>query len=257
MASISVVIPVGKTDTRSLRQSLGGIPSGVQVIIVDDRADEYSEREIAQIKADVRDCTFVPMGDIFQDNKTWGRNVYRGAEACRIGAAAATGEIIGFMDEDMSLTIPEGLELDGHGINDGDSWARIDRLLMQYSNLLVFGTIYDTDFDHSYTARKAVERNIAWSTEDAILHHYHSNWADGMVFLRREFLASFGGYPEGVGHGGQKFDLCRRAMKSGAVVGMFRDLPYLHYGDGNIQRKELHGGIDPGWYSYNSLKVVT
>jgi GT2 family glycosyltransferase len=156
----------------------------------------------------------------------------------------------------MDLTIPEGLEFDGHCINDGDSWGRINRLLTTYRNLLVFGTIYDTDIECSYTARKAVERNIKWSTEDAVLHHYHSNWADGLVFVRRDFLDAFGGYPEGVGHGGQKFDMCRRAMKFGAVIGMFRDIPYLHYGTGNIQRKERHSGIDPAWYSYNYLQPV-
>ena len=248
MASITCVIPLGKEDPRFLKRCLSSIPDWVDIFLVDDTpSHKFAAAVPKRVSGRVEYYRYGNEPSPY----------HRVADAIRFGCTLVKSDIIGGVDEDTDFNVAYAPDLDADCIIPDDFFRKVERILTRYYNLVVFGMRIDTDFEYSFKRQRYTHPDIIWSTENNIKHAWNLMHADGTFFIRRDFLETIGGYPGGIGYGEEKADLCRRVIKNGGVVGIFRDLPYYHImHDSKLWRRSVELPCNFELYRDNQLVEI-
>ena len=243
---IGCIIPLGKNKRRYINECLRSIPNEVSTYLVDDTPKQvYKDEIFSRKKLHYK---------VYKEPSPY----YRASEAIRdtVNDLDESIAIIGIVDDDTDFNVEYSKDLQADCIIPVDGFFnKVSRLLTRYHNLVVFGMRIDKDFDSSFKRQRYTHPDIIWSTENNIQHAWNLMHSDGTCFIRKDFLKQIGGYPEGDGYGEQKADLCRRAIRFGGVIGIFRDLPYYHnMHDSKIWRVSTDLPCDIEIYKGNKLE---
>lgn len=171
-------------------------------------------------------------------------DLYRRCPAIYHGIANTTQEIIGVIDEDMTLSV---------GYID-----KVKILLTTYRNLIVWGKCIFIDLNDDSVYSPRIHPDVRWSTVNNVRPQWSGLCCDGVFFIRRDFLSQIGNMLQNPGYGEDGEDLCKRVSRNGGIIGIFEDLEYYHIAhDGNkIPRQSEETTIRISDYSYNRLERI-
>ena len=211
VTTLSVIIPIHNAATTlpACLQAVFASTHSAQVIVVDDASTDDPARLAAQYP-----CEWL----------TLSRNV--GAAAARnVGARAATGDILFFLDGDIVV--------------EGDTIARILRAFADDPALAALFGSYQQD---------TVPKNF-FSQYKNLLHHYThqisaveaATFCSGYGAIRREIFFALGGFDESQ-RALEDIEFGYRLHRAGHRVRLFKDLQFTHlkeYSFGGLVRSDV------------------
>ncbi|EJO2020309.1 glycosyltransferase family 2 protein [Vibrio vulnificus] len=208
---VSIVIATFRRDKsllKSIRSVLEQTYKNIEIVVVDDNADEYWNCTVKNICEEFNGIIYI------RNTDNCGSAITR-----NIGIEACNGEYVTFLDDD-DLYLPEKIEhqIKGMLIKNSD-FSITDLKLYNYSDDLV-------DFrEHKYI--------VSHSNADLIKYHlkYHLTGTDTFMF-KRTYLIDIGMFPSI--DIGDEFYLMLNAIESGGRFSYIKGCyvkAYVHFGE--------------------------